>query len=123
MLRNGVAAQLQGCTLTVNFQQEFNRIGCQNKSDEIAKMFSAALGAQINLRFELQAKTSGNAAAIPIKSTAPGAPATAASTAPPAANKPMNSTKRQEVLDDPDIKTIIAGLGATVMNIELAREE
>jgi len=105
MLKNGEPVQYTGGTLTVNFKQEFNRVGCQDKHDEICKVFRDVTGAPINMKFELKGGSD--------------APAPTA----PAANRPVTSTKRQEVLDDPDIKTIIAGLGATVMDIELAKEE
>ncbi|MBW8015329.1 MAG: DNA polymerase III subunit gamma/tau [Planctomycetes bacterium] len=104
MLKNGVPAQYTGGTLTVNFEQEFNRVGCHDRHDEICKIFRAATGASIKMKFELQ-------------NGADKAPAA------PAGNRPINSSKRQEILDDPDIKTIIAGLNATVSSIELAKEE
>lgn len=108
MLKNGIPSDYSGSTLTLHFKQEFNRIGCQDRHDEICRIFKAATGASVNMKFELQTDSSSNAQEAP---------------AAPAANRPINSTKRQEVLDDPDIKTIIAGLNATVSSIELAREE
>ena len=108
MLKNGEPANYTGGTLTINFKQEFNRIGCQGKNDEICKAFRDATGSSVNMKFELQ--TGGN-------NNAP-----TAAVAAPAGNKPINSSKRQELLDDPDIKTIIAGLGASISSIELAKE-
>ncbi|MCF7954916.1 MAG: DNA polymerase III subunit gamma/tau [Phycisphaerae bacterium] len=113
MLKNGVPAQYNGGTLTVQFKQEFNRVGCQDRHDEICKIFKAATGASINMKFELQ--TGGDSA------NAPSSPAAAAPAQ--AGNKPMSSTKRQEVMDDPDVKAIMSGLNATLLNIELAKEE
>jgi len=110
MLKKGVPADYTSGTLTVHFKQEFNMVGCQNKQDDITKIFKAATGSAINFKFELQTSNQVNAPA-------------AANDSAPAANKPMTSSKRQEVMDDPDVKAIMSGLKATVLNIELAKEE
>lgn len=115
MLKNGVPTKFNRGTLTVHFKQEFNRVGCQDRHDEICKIFTAATGASINMKFELQ--TGGSSTSVP------NSPAATAATTAPAGNKPMSSTKRQEVMDDPDVKAIMSGLNATLLNIELAKEE
>lgn len=141
MLKNGMPYALNGGTLTIGFRQEFNRVGCENKSNDITKIITAAMGAPIVLRFELQTELPASAPATPFtfaepktetapaeskapaSSPSPKTSAPVAKAASPAMKRPISSTKRQEVLDDPDLKIILAGLGATVMDIDLAKEE
>lgn len=104
-LTAGKPVDFNGTILTVALTNEFNEVSCKNKSADLVKVMSACAGQSIRLKFEVAKDKSRT-------SSAAAAPADA-----------VNSTKREEVLNDPALKTLIAGLNATVMNIEMKREE
>ena len=106
-IRAGKPVSYSGTTLTVALANEFNKVSCQNKCRELEKVISGCTGNEVKLRFEIaesDPKVRRQITAVPSSDV-------------------INSTKRQEVLDEAAVKTLIAGLNATVMNIELNTEE
>jgi hypothetical protein len=100
LLHRALPAGLNGSVLTIQFESvaKVQKEMCESngRKEQIQQALSSALGASIELEFCV-ADPDANA---------------------PAADHQTLKRKRQDLLNDPAVKTVLMGLNATVTNIE-----
>ena len=97
MLEKTQAGDLNGKTLTVVFakSEKFAQSVCRNHMDKIAKLLSAALGSSINVKFETGADEGAEVSGSKI-----------------------SQEREKEILQDPAVRIIMAGLSATPIEVK-----
>ncbi len=99
LLNGSVPGQFEGDTLTIGFPTASRMEMCQSngRGEQIASALSEHFGRPVRIRFEVVAESPAAGAHASTKSA---------------------TQKRYEILNDPGVKTLLAGLDATITGIE-----
>ena len=104
LLDSAHPTKYEGNCLTLTFSSEFDTSVCARKSEQVTKLLSTILQIDITLNFQTDPDLSQPATANGSTSKQPG------------------KNIRQEALDDPAVKTLLAGMNATITNIHEVKQ-
>ena len=87
--------------------RRFDRELCQKHKEKVESLFGAVIGTPVALEFKTDEQADGESDKQTGSST----------------SGRIDKKKREEVLSDPAVKTLLSGLDATIVRIDEAKEE